>query len=78
MRCCHMHVGITTMEFIILVTIANAIQRQDESFINGVATKESSIRTNSWVKMVFICIANIIYKRKEQEEHEYENTGNNT
>lgn len=27
--------------FIIWVTIANAIQRQDESFINGVATKET-------------------------------------
>lgn len=41
MRCCHMRVGITTMESIIWVTIANAIQRQDESFINGVATKKT-------------------------------------
>ena len=47
-------------------------------FYKRCRNERNSIRTNSWVKMVFICIANIIYKRKEQEEHEYESTVNNT
>lgn len=47
-------------------------------FYKRCRNERNSIRTNSWVKMVFICIANIIYKRKELEEHEYENTVNNT